>query len=156
MPDPENTLNFEIFNATQLTKIVAFDSYEDYSQYIEQHPELAQYLVGLVGMGGNVPNYGDENVETYGNLYYGTQKITDIIVTEDTPIGDSADFPNNKIYVKPVFEENPWELSGQDTPDPTSYEMYLKFSNMVMPIAGNNPLIPLNSNDIDIIVNQLT
>lgn len=135
--DSNNLLNFETLDATQLTKIIAFDSYDDYAQCLSQHPELSQYLVGLVGSGGNVPNYGDENIETYGNLYYGTQKVTDIIVTQDTPIGNSSDFPNNKIYVKPIFEENPWELSGQESADPIGYEMYLKFNNMVMPIQGS-------------------
>ena len=133
---PNNELNFQAFNATELTKIVAFDSYEDYAEYLTQHPDVAQYTLGLVSIGGNIPG---EETENYSNVYYGQSKVTDIIVTTDTPTSGS-EFPNNKIYVVPVTDGDIWALSGQDNPDPIGYQMYMKYDDVVTPIQGSGTI----------------
>lgn len=119
---------------TKLSKIVSCDNetYKAMSNRVDPYYEMTMYLVNN---GVNVTEESSsEKSQLYTDVYYGSRKVSDIIVVESYP-GD-VEYPNNKIYLRVIRDASKIDgVSGERLV--VGYRIYFKVNDTVIPIASS-------------------
>ena len=112
-------MSIESIDLTSITKIINFNSYEDYQTYLsDTEPNEAQNTLSIVS--GSAADYVD--------LYYGTSKVSDVWVVDSL----SQDYPDDKIFLVPVKNAAGTTVLG--------YSVYYKLNSQFVLVNQGVPL----------------